>query len=317
MIKPLGTSNLPRLFLQSGKQMGNQAVPKEALISRRPNGLRFRSLVKQWFSPGDSFHGWLFLKDGKLCGVVSVRERSSRSTWEIDRLLFSEPDQDAGQALLEAVGSAAAERGVLKVFLRLPQDSPILSIAAKAGFCTYLEEKLFRSKGISLGPKMPESNYSLQPCSEAEAQVLFQLYCQVVPAAVRCVEGMTLNEWQATSWEPVSRRRQLACLEPASSRRQYTCWQEDELIGWLRVSSCGRAGIIELMAQPKHMEAMLDYGLSCLRHKSYVNYLVPAFQGDLAVLLQEHKFELAGNYISLVQETASRVRQPQLAPLKA
>ena len=304
MIRPLGTSDLPRLFLQSGKLTGNQAAPKEALISRRASGLRFRSLIKQWFSPGDSFHGWLCLEDGTLCGLVSVRERSSPRAWEIDRLLLSGLDQNAGQALLEAVGNAAAERGVLKIFMRLPQDSLVLSIAAQAGFCTYLEEKLFRSKGISLGPKAAESNYSLQSCSEAEAQTLFQLYCQVVPAAVRCVEGMTLKEWQASR-------------ESASGCRQFTCWQEDELVGWLRVASCGRAGIIELMARPKDVEALLYYGLGCLRHKSYVNYLVPAFQSDLAALLQEHKFELAGNYMSLVQETASRVRQPQLAPLKA
>jgi hypothetical protein len=290
--------------LQSGKLTGNQAVPKDVLASRRASSLRFRSLVKQWFSPGDSFHGWICLENGKLCGLVSVRERSSPRAWEIDRLLLSGLEQNAGQALLEAVGNAAAERGVLKVFMRLPQDSLVLSIAAQAGFCTYLEEKLFRSKGILLGPQAAESNYSLQPCSEAEAQSLFQLYCQVVPAAVRSVEGMTLKEWQASR-------------ESALGRRQFTCWQEDELVGWLRVASYGRAGIIEMMALPKDVEALLYHSLGCLRHKSYINYFVTAFQSDLVVLLQEHRFELAGNYVSLVQETASRVRQPQLAPLKA
>jgi len=304
VIRPLGISDLPRLFLQSGKMTGSQAVPLDALVSRRASGLRFRHLVKQWFSPGDSFRGWVYLESNKLCGLVSVRERSGHRVWEIDRLLFNELDENASLAMFEAVGNTAAQQGVLKVFLRLPQDSSVLAIAAKTGFCSYIEEKLFRSKGNSLGSKVAESSYRFQPCSEAEAQNLFHLYCQVIPAAVRCVEGMTLNEWQS-------------CQESGSGHRhQLTCWYEDDLVGWIRITICGRAGIVELMAKPNHLEAVLDFSLSCLCHKSYVNYIVPAFQSNLAVLLQERKFELAGNYISLIQETASRVRQPQLAPLK-
>ena len=300
----MGMSDLPRLFMQSGKMTGNQAVPKEAMVSRRVSGLRFRSLVKQWFSPGDSFHGWVCLENNKICGLVSVRERSGHQVWEIDRLLFNELDENASQAMLEAAGNTAAQQGVPKVFLRLPQNSSALAIVAKTGFCSYLEEKLFHSRGNSLGSKVAESSYRFQPCSEAEAQNLFHLYCQVTPAAVRCVEGMTLNEWQS-------------CRESGSGHiQQLTCWYEDDLVGWIRITICGRSGIVELMAKPNHLEVVLDFSLSCLCHKSYVNYIVPAFQNDLAVLLQERKFELAGNYISLIQETAGRVRQPQLAPLK-
>ena len=304
MIRPLGISDLPRLFLQSGKLSGNQAVPRDVLVSRRVSSLRFRSLVRQWFAPGDSFHSWVCLEDNKLCGLISARERSGYRVWEIDRLLVNELDENASRAMFEAIGNTAAQQGVPKIFLRLPQDSSALAVAAKAGFCSYLEEKLFRSKGISSGPKVAALGYRFLPCSEAEAQNLFQLYCQVIPAAVRTVEGMTLKEWQS-------------CQEYKSGRsHQLACWYEDELVGWIRITVYRRAGIVDLMAKPNHIEAVLDFSLSCLYHKSYVNYLVPAFQSDLAILLQEHKFELAGNYISLIQETAGRVRQPQLAPLK-
>jgi hypothetical protein len=304
VIRPLGISDLPRLFLQSGKLTSNQAAPKEAMVSRRASGLRFRSLVKQWFSPGDSFHGWVCLEDDRYCGLVSVRERSGHPVWEIDRLLINELDENVSQAMFEAVGNTAAKLGVPKVFLRLPRDSSILDIAVKIGFCSYLEEKLFRSKGNSIGSKVAESSYRFEPCSEAEAQNLFHLYCQVVPAAVRCVEGMTLNEWQS-------------CQESASGhRQQLTCWYEDNLVGLIRITIYGRVGVVELMAKANCLEVVLDFSLSCLCHKSYVNYIVPVYQNDLAVLLQERKFEPAGNYITLIQETASRVRQPQLAPLK-
>ena len=181
----------------------------------------------------------------------------------------------------------------------------MLPIAVKAGFSSYSEEKLFRSKGKSLGPKEAAAGYRFLPCSEAEAQNLFQLYCQLIPAAVRAAAGMTLKEWQS-------------CQEQKSGHsHQMACWYENELVGWVRISVYKRSGIVDLMAKPNHLESVLDFSLSCLCHKAYVNYLVPTFQNDLADLLQEHKFELMGNYISLVQETASRVRQPQLAPLKA
>jgi hypothetical protein len=304
VIRPMGISDLPRLFLQSGKLTGNQAAPKEAMVSSRASGMRFKRLVKQYFSPGDSFHGWVCMEDDKLCGLVSVRERSGRPVWEIDRLLFTELDDNAGQAMFETVGDTAAKQGVPKVFLRIPRDSSILDIAAKAGFSSYLEERLFRTKGNSIGSKVADSSYRFEPCSEAEAQNLFHLYCQVVPAVVRSVAGMTLSEWQS-------------CQESASgNRQQLTCWYEDGLVGWIRITIYGRVGIVELMAKPNHLEVVLDFSLSCLCHKSYVNYIVPAYQNDLAVLLQERKFEVAGDYISLIQETASRVRQPQLAPMK-
>jgi hypothetical protein len=304
VIRPLGISDLPRLFLQSGKLTGSQAVPRDVLVSSHADGLRFRSLVRQWFAPGDSFHSWVCLEDNELCGLVSARERSGHLVWEIDRLLFNELDENTSRAMFEAIGNTAAQQGVLKIFLRLPQDSSVLAVAAKAGFCTYLEEKLFRSKGVSLGSKVAASGYRFMPCSEAEAQNLFHLYSQVIPAAVRCVEGMTLKEWQSCQEHKLGHSQQL------------TCWYEDELVGWIRITIHRRAGIVDLMAKPNHVEAVLDFSLSCLCHKAYVNYLVPAFQSDLAVLLQERKFELAGNYISLIQETAGRVRQPQLAPLK-
>lgn len=305
MIRPMGINDLPRLFFQSGKLTGNQAVPMDAMVSRRAHGVRFRRLVRQWFSPGDSFHSWIELENHKICGIISVRERSGHLVWEIDRLLFNELDVDTTQAMFEAVANTAAQQGVPKIFLRLAQDSSMLDIATQNGFCSYLEEKLFRSKGNSMATAVTETNYRFQPCLETDAQNLFHLYCQVVPAKIRCVEGMTLKEWQAYQESGIGLGHQL------------TCWYENELVGWIRITTYRRAGIVELIANPTHLEPMLDFSLSCLCHKTFVYCIVPAFQIDLEAMVQERKFELVGNYISLIQETAGRVRQPQLAPLKA
>ncbi len=304
MIRPLGISDLPRLVLQSGK-LDNQAVPRDVLVSRHVSNLRFRSLIRQWFAPGDSFHSWVCVEDNKLRGLVSAKERWGHRVWDIDRLLFDEVDQDKCLAMFETVSNSAANQGVPKIFLRLSQDSPMLQVATTVGFNAYQQEKLYSSRGVSSGPLAADGGYRFLPCTEVEAQNLFHLYSQIVPAAIRSVEGMTLKEWQS-------------CQEYKSGMaHQLTCWFGDELIGWIKITLYKRSGIVDLIAKPNHIEPVLDFSLSCLGHKKYANYLVPAYQSDLAALLNVRKFEPAGDYISLVKETAGRIRQPALAPVKA
>jgi len=304
VIRSLGISDLPRLVLQSGK-LGNQAIPRDVLVSRHSTNLRFRSLIRQWFAPGDSFHSWVCLKDNRLCGLVAAKERSGHRVWDIDRLLYDEVDQNSCMAMFETVSSEAAKQEVPKIFLRLSQDSPMLPLAAKVGFTAYLEERLFSSKGVSFNTLATEAGYRFLPWTEAEAQNLFHLYCQLVPAAVRSVEGMTLKEWQS-------------CQEYKSGKsHQVSCWFGDELVGSIIITLYKQSGIVDLMAKPGHLEPVLDFSLSCLGHKSYANYLVPVYQSDVATLLNERKFEPRGNYVGLVKETAGRVCQPALAPVEA
>lgn len=242
------------------------------------------------------------MDDGHISGMVSALDRSSPLTWEIDFLLFDSIDSDTCLTLLETLSIAAAEKGVTKVFLRLPQDSPMLSVAAKADFCPYVEERLFRAKGISF--MRADSSCTFYPWAETDTQALFQLYCQVVPAKVRSVEGMTLEEWK------VSR-------EPAPGRsQQFAYYQGSDFIGWLRTSKFGRRGAIDLLARSNHLEDMLAYGMRHLRHRSSISLLVPGFQSELYTLLEEHKFERAGNFVSLVKQTTRRVPETQLAPLR-
>jgi hypothetical protein len=237
--------------------------------------------------------------------LVSAKERSEHRVWDLDRFLFDEGDQNSCLAMLETISSDAAKQGVPKIFLRLLENSPLLPITAKAGFTAYLDEKLFRANGVSYDNLATEAGYLFLPCTEGDAQNLFHLYCQVVPATVRSVEGMTLKEWQSCQEYKLGKTHRL------------TCWFGDELIGCIRITLYRRSGLVDLIAKPNHLEPVLDFSLSCLGHKSYANYLVPAFQNDLASLLTVRKFEPAGNYVNLVKETAGRVRQPALAPVKA
>ncbi len=303
MIRPLHVGDLARLFWMSGRLSGNQAAPRDAVFTRRGKNLRW-VLLRRWFSPGDTMRGWVCMEEGQFRGVVSAHDRSSPLAWEVDLLLFGSLSYECASSLLEALSNAAAEQGVLKVFLRLPQDSPVIKVAMQAEFCPYGEEKLYRAKGPSFPRAKPI--YDFQSWSEEQdAQNLFHLYCQNVPATVRSAEGMTFEEWK------VSR-------EPAVGRsQQFSCYQENEFVGWVRASKFGRKGNVELLARPAHREDLLAFGMGRLHRRSSIVCLVPSFQTDLAAILERHKFEPRGNFTTLMKQTTSRVREPQLAPLRA
>ena len=92
-------------------------------------------------------------------GLVSARVRSGRRVWEVDRLYLADirspinqrPQYDPAEAapleLLEHLIEAAGTRQAERVFLRLPSDSPVVSVAQRTGLFPYYEESLLERPG--------------------------------------------------------------------------------------------------------------------------------------------------------------------------
>ena len=312
MIRSLALGDLVTLLLHRGRPPYNEAKTKDNLEPSPATQPPVGAFVGRWLPLRQGGHGWVWIEKGHLEGLISARRRSGRNVWEVNNLLLTRQDKGMCLALLDRLSSAGGKLRVTKVFLRLPQTSPVIEMAQAAGFSPYLEEHLYRLQARpSQRPGKPDFHpYAFRPRLEADGYNLFQLYTAAVPAPVRCAEGMTFQEWQQTRERRTGRGRQ----------REFICYREGSLVGWLRVRALSGVGQLELMAQPAEesgLEAMLRYSLARLSNNSCLLCLTPTFQGELQRLLRQHHFEQVAKYTTLVKELAVRVRQPVLVPMQA
>ena len=310
MIRPLALGDLVTLLIHRGRPpYYNEATTKDNLQPSPATRLPVSAFVGRWLPLRQGGQGWVWIEKGHLEGLISARRRSGRNVWEVDNLLLTGQDKGMCLALLDRLSSAGGKLRVTKIFLRLPQTSPVIEMAQSAGFSPYLEEHLYRLQARpSRRPGKPDLHpYAFRPRLKADGYDLFQLHTAAVPAPVRCTEGMTLQEWQQT------RERRTGKGRP----REFICHREGSLVGWLRVRALSGVGQLELMAHPaeeSELEAMLRYSLARLSHNPCLLCLTPTFQGELQRLLRQHRFEEVAKYTTLVKELAVRVAQPVRAP---
>ena len=113
----------------------------------------------------------------------------------MDSLLLSgDSREEVSLPLLESLSQEAALQGVQKLFLRLPEESPLLSAARRAGYAPYLRERLF----MAVHPAFSEveAPAGLSPRRRSDTLDLYRLYASLAPVRVRQAEGFTLQEWQ-------------------------------------------------------------------------------------------------------------------------
>ncbi|HJX70189.1 MAG TPA: hypothetical protein VJ441_03750 [Dehalococcoidia bacterium] len=303
MIRPFLPIDLIDILLQ-GKSLSNRAKTKGNISRQERRFLTSATLLGQWLNPQGRRSIWVWAKGLRLRGLASARNRSSTSAWEVDRLLLSEDDEECCLSLLERLSLVGEESGVEKVFLRLPEESPLVDAAKEAGFISYITESLYGwERGKAAGYEGTPA-YSPRRKQVGDDYRLFELYEACVPAPIRRVEGMTFKEWQEA--------------KERSARKEWVFEKEGSLIGWLRVETSGDIGQFEVMASgEEELEKLVEYSLMFLNGCRYLFCLVPEFQGELARLLQGHSFRQIERYSALVKELTVRAGEPCLMPLGA
>ncbi|MFQ5924409.1 MAG: hypothetical protein ACE5IE_00235 [Dehalococcoidia bacterium] len=307
MIRPLYPTDLLSLPFFSRRALANEAITRDRL--RRASLLSAEALLEHWLPLKGRRHTWVSLDRGRILGVVSTKSCSRPTAWQIDYLQVD--DEERCLALLDKASAAAGEKGVRKIFLRLPATSPLFDGVRRAGFSCYIKDYLFRYGGEGgRGPAEAPRHYLLRPRSRADEYSLFGLYGVAVPLAVRTAEGMTLEEWQES-------RDRWSWLE---RHREFVLEKQGSLVAWLRISVAGGMGCFEILFHPcaqDELEWLVSYGLTYLDGKSSILCIVSAFQGQLRVLLERLEFEEVAEYSTLVREIALRVREPSFMPMRA
>lgn len=262
------------------------------------------TLLGQWLNPRERKCLWVWTSGLDFRGLASARNRYSALTWEIDRLLLVDDDEECCNSLLERLIIAGSESGVRKIFLRLPEDSPLTESVKKAGFLSYVTESLY---GINEGEVASETGIS--PLTPRLKQIgdeyrIFELYQKCIPAAVRRVEGMTFNEWQDT--------------KDRTTRKEWVFEHEGTLTGWLNMRDCGGIGQFEVMtSSDEDLQHIVSYTLLSLDNCRQILYLTREFQGEMARILQNYGLNELERYSVFIKELTVRTKDPCLVPLGA
>lgn len=260
---------------------------------------------------------WVQIEHGRIFGLVAAKRREGADVWDVDQLALL-PTADAGRTctrLLEQLLTAAADEGILKVFLRLEEDDPARAWAEEVGFVEYGREALYYRPEVPILAH-PGDTTGLRRRRAADHQPLFQLYCAAVPFRVRQAEAMTLHEWRwLDGW---GTRTVGSHLLRGDGRVDYVVDTPPRIGAWLQVDRARRT--LSLLVDPHESvdeEALLAFGLSRLKAGRPAQCPVRDYQSGLANALEDQGFGVVRRYALYARAIAARIPEVKLVPVRA
>ncbi|MCH7511297.1 MAG: hypothetical protein IIB19_02910, partial [Chloroflexi bacterium] len=198
MLRPISVIDVPSLLWLRANALPNPARTVATLAHTPSPALPLASLLSEWLPGRTGQHTWVWPRRGVASGVVSLKRRSGRSSWEVNCLLVHKRTPDAAVGMLEEAGVSVALRGAERVLLRIPQKCPLELPARQAGFKPYYGETVFvRSPGASLSMMAASLSATDNGCEPGDLAPydLFRLYLRIVPPEAREPLGITFQQW--------------------------------------------------------------------------------------------------------------------------
>ncbi len=291
-------TDLVALVSYDGRVYANEAMTRDR-IGTQASPHPLETAFEQWFSFATGRHTWISVKGPTLRGLVSARKRGSKLAWEVDCLINATDDDGVLMSLLDQLTEAAGKSGALRVFVRLPRQSAVERAAARCGFSPYLREQTYR-RFVNRGEAhaLPEG---LRLRAKADQYGAFQLYNDVVPAAVRRMEAMTFVEWTAAQ-------------ESLGRTSQYVLECEGKVAGMLRVAGDGDIGRFDVLGRLDAVDDLIEAGMAKVANRSSVYSLVAEHQEGVARRLAAAGFEAAEEYVVLSRKTVHPVKVRRIVP---
>jgi hypothetical protein len=303
----MATTFTPRyLFLVNRLQQRGVALNLEESLTQSYSPLR--AALAAYFTAGEmgaltyvvSGH----TADGQMEGFIQVRERRSRP--EADVLFVApalEDDIDPGvwHHLLTHMCRQAGERGIERIFARLPEGGKEVGLFSQLGFNVYTREDVFC---LSYGRRVKvesRQDTAIRPCRSEDAVALQQLYAAVASRLVQQAENATGR--YRPGW-------------PAMMAGQgYVLEKKGEIVGCLVVLSRRLAHWLYVLLHPQaygHAGDLVAHGLAML-HEAPPGPIycgVREYQGGLRAVLGDLGFTLFVSRALMVKHTVVRVIDP-------
>ena len=306
MIRILRLSDIPRqLFL--GHHHGPDLVQTRANMLRAPSGVSYPELVREVLFPRRCQCTWVLVKGSRLQALGTVQKRSGLRAWELRHLYLAPNGWDHCEEMLEHCASYSGAQGAERLFLRVPQASPLEQIARRSGFFLCVTEAVYQRRGEASSVRPPPPN-GLRPPTASDRYGLFRLYNASTPPQVRSAHGLTLDQWQDAR-EAVR-----------GQCRDFVYAKEDTLRAWLRLTKWRHTVSAEIMVHPEDgdiVPLLLEFVVQLTPPRHRVMWLVPAYHVPAQRALAEAGFTERAHYTVLVKSAAARIREASLAPAQA
>jgi GNAT superfamily N-acetyltransferase len=170
------------------------------------------------------------------------------------------PTEEVARELIDHLSNQALQRGIHRLFVRLPLQDRLTRVFRMHSFRQYAIEYVLYNESAKAASE-PEL-IGLRPEKRGDAARLYQLYRKVTPPGVAMVEAPTSREWKALRGEWFGHSSERGQTE------QQLVVDRVELVAWLRVqrSSSTRPHALSFLALPEEplAQELVDYALSLL-----------------------------------------------------
>jgi hypothetical protein len=271
---------------------------------------------------------YVYRDAGRILGWVQARCRwQRRDEWTITTLATGDKaPPHVAERLVEQVVREAGEEGVIRVFVKVPDDAPQLSTFRSLGFAPYTHEEIWGSLYFGASttrsePKDDPRHQLLRPRRARDAWDLMQLYSAITPAAVQRAEMLTTRQWH------ISHIPRPWFLAQGLLEKSYV-WQDEHgksegLGGFVRLLTGASGHWVTILFRPdldnrEIVPVAIDHALwKAARHSNKPVYCgIREYQADVGTLLEERGFHLLSSQALLVKYLAQPIKekQPALAP---
>ena len=307
MIRQLHLSDLARQMLPGRLSGFDMVCPTEAL-GAPAHRLTMLEVAKYSMTPPSASPYPLALVEGlHLHALAVVRPRRSARAWELSHLYVSPTAQVPIGDLLDRCSAHAAQQGAERIFLRVPEESPLREAARRSGFFPGFTEAVYHRQSPPVSDR-PVPHLSLRPPFAADQYNLFRLYNACVPASVRSAFGLTMDQWVASQ------------ETPPGKAVDYVWERYGELRCWVRIVNQHGVFRLEAMLHPEEKAAsflVCDEALRMVVASAVPMWVVPSYQPAMARALRETGWTDTHRYVVLIKPLAKGVEELSMSAVRA
>src|SRR5207247_765248 len=102
---------------------------------------------------------------------------------------------DVAPPLVDHLCEQAGQKGVSRLFVRIPLDDPLIDVFRMQGFRQYATESVLYAETPEAVSDEPPAG--LRPARSRDDRLLYHLYRKVTPWGVAHLEAPTYRDWKA------------------------------------------------------------------------------------------------------------------------
>ncbi len=265
---------------------------------------------------------WICEDHWRILGFAQVRERPSRTTWDMTYLasmtqrgIVGSSEEEVLMALLEYTLEMAATHGILRIFAKVEDEVPEFGLFQRSNFQRYARELTYVYQPGTGNEQSEPPLSSLRRWNHHYAWGLHQLYRAVTPQRVRMAELLESSEEYAKLH--VGSQRLFS-----NGNENYICDVGVRLGAWLRL--CRGQGSaphrLFLNVHPEHVELaepLLRFGVRRLQQHDMrpIYCMVREYDTSVITALRNSGFEQTFTKDLLVRHMALLATRQSTVPL--